>query len=338
MSFDIEAKHQQSKFRTTLSPEARQPTDGEGQSIGHVIPPGYEQENLYPSIRGTDGALAFFGERKIKWWASTRRSGDRLINGGYSGPTGNMASSQIACVNYLLPLADNSDVLTQILGAIDTDIEGVIPICHQGTKSLVEFEWVGWKEPLEPVRITRGAHQTSVDAVLVAQTRSGKRAYLLEWKHTEKYLNPEYKGSGREGKTRTGRYLHLFRASDSPFIADADFDSFLEEPFYQIMRQLLLAQKIIRECFTQSIRVDEAKVVVVCPFGNTDYRQVAPGTRMAAAFPNFDSVIEVVRANLKDPARFAMVAPEEILSTLSRTDVSGSIEEWGGYHRLRYGW
>ncbi len=205
-------------------------------------------------------------------------------------------------------------------------------------KSLVEFEWVGWCTPLEPVRITRGANQTSVDATLVAHTKSGTRAYLLEWKHIEKYLRPEFKGAGRKGQTRMERYLHLFKAPDSPFASDAEFELFLEEPFYQIMRQLLLSQKIVQGGFTQSLRVDEAKVVVVCPRGNTDYRRVASGTKMASAYPDSDLVIDVVRANLKDPSRFEMVAPERIVSLLRQSDDSGDLTEWLTYHQDRYGW
>ena len=124
-----------------------------------------------------------------------------------------------------------------------------------------------------------------------------QRAYLHEWKHTEKYLRPEYKGSGSPGQTRKKRYLSLFESAESPFTSDAEFDWFLEEPFYQIMRQLLLGQNILREGFTPSIKLAEVKVVVVCPEGNTGYRKVAPGSSMAAAFPGSEFGIDVVRAH-----------------------------------------
>ncbi len=127
MSFELEAKLQQSKFRKTLSLEASQPTDDKGQRNGHLIALGHEIQNLYPSLRGAEGAMAFFCDRKIKWWINAR-SGDRPGDDRYSGPTRNMASSQIACVNYLLPLATVPDALTRFLRVIDDDVLDVIPI------------------------------------------------------------------------------------------------------------------------------------------------------------------------------------------------------------------
>ena len=145
MSFELEAKRQQSKFRMTLSAEARQPTDDKGKRNGHLIALGHEIQNLYPSLRGDDGALPFFRDRKIKWWTNAR-SGDRPLDKWFSGPTRNMASSQIACVNYLLPLAKIREAITHFLRAIDDDVLGVVPIVDEGGReSPVEFEWVGYK-------------------------------------------------------------------------------------------------------------------------------------------------------------------------------------------------
>ena len=104
------------------------------------------------------------------------------------------------------------------------------------------------------------------------------------------------------------------------------------------MRQLLLGQNILREGFTPSIQLTEVKVVVVCPEGNTDYRKVAPSSRMAAAFPDSELVIDVVRANLKDSDRFEIVAPEQILAALGRSKISGDLGDWLNYHEARYGW
>ncbi|MBP8955221.1 MAG: hypothetical protein KBI47_22725, partial [Armatimonadetes bacterium] len=94
----------------------------------------------------------------------------------------------------------------------------------QGNCSPVEFEWVGWDEPLEGGAITRGSNQTSIDAFMVAKTGSGMRAYLLEWKYCEEYRRADYKGTGAAGDTRRQRYQHLFHAPQSPFAPDAVFD------------------------------------------------------------------------------------------------------------------
>ena len=40
---------------------------------------GYEEENLYPSIR-VMGAVDFFGQRNIKWWKSARSGEDTSVD------------------------------------------------------------------------------------------------------------------------------------------------------------------------------------------------------------------------------------------------------------------
>ena len=120
---------------------------------------GREEENLFPSIRGPGGAGDFFRERGIVWWSTTKNN-DR--------PSGHLASSQISCVNFLLPLAAGPpDALVALLQAIDHDVVDILPIEHEGRRSLVELEWVGVTGPLEPGAFVRGAGCTSVDALLL---------------------------------------------------------------------------------------------------------------------------------------------------------------------------
>ena len=104
-TFGQDERRMQGTFRdgsATVSDAARHPDDDVGKRNRHVLALGHEQENLYPSLRGPTGAAQFFADRKIKWWRSSR-SGDTK---GTNGPTRNMASSQIACVNFLLRLVD----------------------------------------------------------------------------------------------------------------------------------------------------------------------------------------------------------------------------------------
>ena len=103
------ARRLQAGFRATLSQEAQSPTDESGIRNSHLIAIGHEIENLYPTLREADGALTFFRERKIIWWSGRE---DQASKDGYDGPTRNLTSSQIACVNFLLPLAQIPDALT----------------------------------------------------------------------------------------------------------------------------------------------------------------------------------------------------------------------------------
>ena len=105
-------------FATGLQPysdDARQPADDKEIRNHHLLALGYKVENLFPGIRGAGGAIGFFGERGIKWWKSSRSGDDTKLD----GPTRNMASSQVACVNFLLPLAGIPGALTAALRALD---------------------------------------------------------------------------------------------------------------------------------------------------------------------------------------------------------------------------
>ena len=305
----------------------------------HLLSLGCEEENLYLGARGSGGAIDFFSQRGIKWWKSSR-SGDDVEA---EGPTRNMASSQVACVNFLLPLARIPGALLSALSAIDDDVRAIVDIHHEGNTSPVEFEWIGLDRSLEGGR-TRGAQNTSIDAFLVAETEAGRRrAYLLEWKHVEQYLRttPDFKGKGKSGETRRRRYCDRYRAPFSSFNPDVapELDEFLYEPFYQIMRQRLLADRMIHR---RELDVTEAKVVVVVPEQNRAYRSIAHGGKTTSPpllrrFPRLETVDEVMRAALKDPdAQFDMLAPTTLLDAVIRVHRDETVA-WAHYWRERYG-
>ena len=217
-SFADKAKERQAEFR------AHSPSDPAGQRHGHLLALGHEKENLYPSLRGENGALKFFRDREIQWHRHSR-SGDAK---NMDGPTRNMVSSQIACVNFLLPLCEIPGALAAVARAIDDDVNDVVCLSHDGRVSPVEFEWIGLCHPLEEVvrRPTRGANVTSIDAFMVATTPNGRRAYLMEWKYTETYPVGRDKGEGRSGETRRCRYAPLY-ADSSSFNDSVPIEEFL---------------------------------------------------------------------------------------------------------------
>jgi len=339
--FQRAAKERQACFRhesATIGDDAKHPTDDKGMRNSHLLALGHEEENLFPGIRGVE-AIDFFRQRNIKWWKNARSGDDTDID----GPTRNMASSQVACVNFLLPLAGIRGPLVAALCALDDDVRFVVDIAHDGRSTPVEFEWLGIPHSLEGGK-TRGAQNTSVDAFLVAETAAGRRrAYLMEWKYVEQYLRtrPEFKGDGKAGDTRRKRYADPYRALFSSFNPDTapNLDDFLYEPFYQIMRQRLLADRMAR---MGELGVDEAKVVVVAPDDNLAYRLISDGRAvtsppLARRFPRLGAVEEVMRACLKDPdSQFRMVSPSLLLEGVVRR-LPEETEVWAGYWRERYG-
>lgn len=317
---------------TTISSGARRPIDQIGQRHRHLLALGHEEENLYPSLRGSGGAIDFFRARRIKWWQG-RTSGDAME---LNGPTRNMASSQLACVNFLLPLAQIPGSLEAALRTVDEEIESVVSLSYECLNSTVEFEWTGLDGSLEATaNATRGCGVTSGDALVVANTRLRRRGYLMEWKLAESYESAESKGDGAKGEERRRRYAALYSAPDSSFNAVAQLDDWLYEPLYQLMRLRLLADRMVR---SREFGVDEVKVVVVCPSENTAYLKNITSEALKLKLPNAKSIADVMCATLQSPGGFAVVSPAQLLAGVRHAVVGKEVDDWCAYQAERYGW
>ncbi len=336
MRFGTIARARQARFRETLPEAARTPTDDKGRRHGHLLAQGQEHHNLLPELRGPGGAVDLFRSRGIKWWRNAR-SGDVP---GVDGPTRNLASSQLACVNFLLPLARRPPALLAFLRLVDPEVIAVEPIPDRagGEPALVEFEWVGWDAPLEGGRVTRGAMQTSADALVVGRTAEGLRAFVFEWKYCEEYTRPSDKGAGTSGDTRRGRYQARYAAPDSSFRGDVPLDDFLFEPFYQLMRLRLLADEMQRGGVTPSLAITDARVVVVCPAANHDYLVPVASTPLARRYPELPTIEVVIQATLRDPRGIQVASSEMLVAGLRASGVADKLGDWLDYHALRYGW
>ncbi len=340
-AFGQQERRRQHAFRDTsptISASARAPTDSKGLRHGHLLALGHEDENLYPSLRGPSGAKAVFASRRIKWWRSGR-SGDAP---GCDIPTRNLASSQLACVNFLLPLAETPEALVAMLRCIDEDICDVlllsqIPLAGGApTPSFVEFEWVGCESCLEGGSGTRGANTTSADALIVGLTQNGlRRAYVIEWKYVEEYIGAKDKGEGNPGKTRRKRYAGLYNAPYSRFSGKVPMDELFYEPYYQIMRLGLLADKMVQE---KEFGITEAKVIVVCPQGNTAYRETITSPALRQRFPDHTTVETMIKSTMNKPDGFAMVATESLVPLIRESTAGAKLSDWVAYQHERYGY
>ncbi len=334
MSFKIQEYRRQEDFRersVTVSEPGRAPADEKGRRYGYMLALGYEDENLYPTLRGAGAVRRFFDERAIAWW---RHCG--FDTAGLNCPTRNMASSQISCVNFVLPLAEIENGLLALLAAVDDDVTSIVTIEAPiaGTSSPVEFEWIGLGHALEDQSETRrGEFSTSVDAFLVAETRSGRRAYLLEWKYTESYRKNDM-GRGQKGQTRRRRYRAPYAASPA-FRDEIPLEAWLHEPFYQIMRQRLLADRMVAR---KELGVSEAKVVLVVPDGNIEYSRSMTSPSLRAAFPDAESVEELAVAAMNAPLRDFAVVSQQAIGKVVRSGCGEAARCWSEYHFDRYGW
>jgi hypothetical protein len=339
--FGTIARRQQAKLLDEpgglFSAAARVRTDPKAERNGHLLAFGAELENLYPPMRGTNGALEYFAERRIKWWRSAR-SGDAKDE---NRPTRNLASSQLACVNFLMPLRDRPDALAALLRTLDADVASVARLVYRDRRSrrefsdYVEFEWVGLTTTLEGRAYTRGANATSADALVVAEVEGGgRRAYLFEWKYVEEYRNDKSKGVGTEGDARRRAYRGLYGAADSAFSGAVPLDDLLYEPFYQLMRLGLLADKMVRE---REFGSTDARVVVVCPRENVEYRDRITSPGLRKQFGESGTVGAVVSRLTRNPGFFRSSSQEELLRGVRAAGLKG-LDDWLRYQAQRYGW
>ena len=332
MDFGKKARKHQELFKLssdTFSENSKISNDGKGQRNGHLLKIGCEMENLYPTLRFD--AVRYLNQRSIPWWQS-ERSGDDMNE---NHPTRNLASSQVACVNFLMFLADKVDLLTRILKTIDNDITSIseIKYINPATKmeiySNIEFEWIGLNKPLEMgVPYTRGQNVTSIDAFIIGNYPMGKRAYLFEWKYVEFYSEKDYKGFGKSGDIRRKRYSDMFASEKSPFVKGTNLEDFLYEPFYQIMRLFLLGNRMVQY---QELGVNDFRVVVVVPKSNIKYRNTITSKPIKVNF-QFVTIEDAIKYYLKNNNAFRIISQNFLLENI----ISFTDSEWLNYMKERY--
>jgi hypothetical protein len=152
------------------------------------------------------------------------------------------------------------------------------------------FEYIGpedfFNEGRGGTRI-RGAHCTSVDAAFLHRRPSGlTELVLVEWKYTESYRRRRPEPA--KDKVRTRRYLTAFQDDKGPVRHDVlDFALLLDEPFYQLMRQQLLAHALEA---AGAEGASSVRVVHVSPPANAAYQQSLAREGHRALGPTVSSV------------------------------------------------
>lgn len=242
----------------TIAPDARRPghyraTPGSAV-YGFCLPREHAGLNLLPEVR--DLVRAHFREHSISWHAS--------VDGG---PTTHLLSSQVQCVNALGQMIRDP---ARIEAAFGDRLEiGSIDRIDEG---YMTFEWVPGKDYLGESKkgsLRRGAGNTSMDAAFRFTTRTGTSALaLVEWKFTESYTRTR-RANAASDETRRGRYEQLVNDPSGPINPNVlPFEDLLDEPFYQLVRQQLLAGAIEAD---PTEPVAEVHIVHVVPRANRAY-------------------------------------------------------------------
>ena len=213
--------------------------------------------NLLPEAR--QGALDRFERLRIRWH-----------DGAVAGPSNHLRSSQVQCVNALMPFVNDAEALKALFGAVLPIGEVLAFGDPDAPDDRVVFEWIGLDDHLHEGKgdgkaRTRGANTTSVDAAIRYATPDGEiEIALIEWKYTESYLNPHPTPNNAANATRRARYAPLWGSvvrTDLLELADL-----FVEPFYQLLRQQMLAHEMERVAELGAQRV---RLVYAAPAANT---------------------------------------------------------------------
>lgn len=285
------------------------------QVDSHVLPYELASETLHASIR--ESALAYFERHRIKWWTSRW---DQRTNEMEARPTGHLNSSQVACVNHLEPARVDRNVAARVVANIAPSLAPV-----EVDDGFVDYEWIGLANYLgELGPRVRGANITSLDAVMCGE-RDGERVLLvLEWKYLESYGGESVARSAR-GTDRVATYMKLLDDPDCPIVAGAHA-RLSYEPYYQLMRQTLLAwQMVTHREFGAS---DWLHVHVVPELNAALRRRTKAAPDLAGA-----SMAEAWRSVLKQPERYLLMTPSELLAGVG---IDGDWAEWRGWIAERY--
>jgi hypothetical protein len=229
------------------------------------IPIEYADHNLLRDIR--QEAIGRFADHGIEWHMWTPAP-----NGG-RWPSSHLLDSQVQCVNVLLSLSRNPDLLLMFARRAVPDAVSVA-VVEDG--SPVAFEWIGMDDYLGEGRgraRQRGRFVTSADALVVAERADGGRTgIVVEWKFTETYLEPvPFRGTG--GTDRRGVYRDAYHGDGSPFFEKPDIGAFFQEPHYQLLRLALLASGMVKD---GELGMDRAVLAHLVPAGNEELHRTVP--------------------------------------------------------------
>lgn len=280
----------------------------------------------------------FFAEDIEHHFAGHGRGGSAIV---WHQHRNHGLSSQVCCVNFLAPLMRRPDVLSDMLAsALGIAAPEMCPVGTDtmGREIFVDFEWTGESDYLGewPVgqRASRGANATSADAVVRYVAPGGLCTVLIEWKYTESYgaaipdsLNPV--GGNR---TRTQRYQDIAFEPNGPIRGDLGLtvEDFYWEPFYQMLRQQMLAWRMQ---LARENGADRVIVLHLSPSGNRALHKVT-----SPVLRKFGSdAFEVFSHLLADPTSFHSTSIEAAFLPALRIAEANNIDhEWSAYLLERY--
>jgi len=255
-------------------------------------------KNIFSPI--CNNVLNYFDKNAISWWGGRK-------------PTGHVLSSQIACINHLFQIREDKNAVMTILKNVSSDFEDILQInTDRHLPAYIQFEAVSDNDYLNEGQPTRGNNCTSVDALIYAKHKNGEKWLIpIEWKYTEFYNNQNkaiegYKADpiNCKGEVRKKRYTDIINSSN--YLLSSDHFCYYFEPFYQLMRQTLWAEQMIKNKNKETLKADNFIHLHIIPDNNSDLLKKTykcSGLDMEKTW----------RKHLKDQSKYLILAPEKLL-------------------------
>jgi hypothetical protein len=176
------------------------------------------------------------------------------------------------------------------------------------------------------------ANFTSADSAVMFERQDRERQIvLIEWKYTESYGRTSLK-IAKSGTDRTAIYAHLYDRDDFPLDKQLlpSFDALFHEPFYQLLRQQLLAQEME---IAQELGATIVSLLHISPKANQDFQRVT-----SPSLSTVGNTVTSIWDKLQLRAtRFKSISVEEMFNT-SVIKRFSELESWWEYITRRYEW
>lgn len=258
----------------------------------------------------------------------------------------NLRSSQVACFNVMFPLRLNLDLAVVALKPLLPGVVKVNTIEFEYTGDEKATEWLG-----EPPGGKRGQNRTSIDVAIWWENAGQKILTLVEWKYTEKGFGTcgGYASVGNQDKgicdqlivteadTASQCYLtrgrntrhyweHMKEAGINLQAMTGNSGCPFRGPFYQLMRQYLLAAYL-----RKNKAIDRVEVASVSFDGNRSLLELPRELRSLG-----ENVIEAWNGVLMNVPKLRHGTVEEIVAGVKSSNLDDT-KSLAIYLKDRYG-
>ncbi len=261
--------------------------------------------------------IGYFEKNGINWWQGKQ-------------PTGHTLSSQIACLNHLFGIRKNPDAVLALAQAICPSLDSVeiLENDKKETQGYISFEVVSDIDHLNEKKgknkkLTRGSQCTSIDALILARKGNKRVLLVIEWKYVESYGNTDKSKNTKDkkdGDHRLENYTGEKGVVENPCLIQNSIQLknlknykgsvYFYEPFYQLMRQTLWAEQMIKNNSTETIKADDYIHVHVVPKGNKEL--------LDKIYISDKNMEDTWRDYIKDTSKYVLISPDDLLAGLPK--------------------